>query len=130
MFRRFLLMAYALLYERFEQYFSCKEILLSLKKHKNNQKNLKLTKKDHITILIHLFTFTDIYLYFKKYQINGNIFKILYQKRIQDLCAENLIFYILGSMYFVEQSIQTNKFDIMVLFSQLLSFTSCFIVFL
>lgn len=101
-FIRFLLMAFALVFERWEQFFSCKELMLFIQKKRNKNENYSLKIKDYALIFFQLCTFSDIVLYIETYKLNGEIFRFMFKKRLSDLCSENLIFFTISSLTFIE----------------------------
>lgn len=96
----------------------------------NNNPLRNSQKKERLCILLSIFTFTDFFYYIYIYQNNGKIFNIMFQKRIQDLFTENLAFLILTNIFLIENIIQTQKIDQTIIASQIMSFLSCFLVFL
>lgn len=132
-------MVYALAYERIQQYFSTQQLYLQIKKQKlkneaikNKDKIdislIKLSKKDNLFIVLSLLFFQEMILYVKLFTINGRVYKYLFYKRIQDLCCENMFFFILGFSALLRQYIKQEDIPLIIYISTFLSFLSCIIV--
>lgn len=109
----FLIMTYALLYERQQQYLLCQQIKkhLQIKKIKQHQ-TTNLSAQDSIKestdiytlknsekalIFLYLLTFSEQILFFQLRHISPQkMHKFLFQKSVSDLCCENMFFFILG----------------------------------